>query len=348
MLSFRLTTAMLTTMRGKATGDVLKVWLYVITSVWLGAWISPLTYQTGQAINEVASVKQTNAGFKWLAAICDRASFADFFAFSLFAAGLLLFIPFIDWIRGGRFAKDGKILRLIRPVPSPDLGGLQKNPLGIREALLGFGWMAAGFLMISGGLSLAGLFEWKHPPPAIAPWLGWALIWALLAGILQEFLFGGIATGIFLRALNPPAALGLSALLFAGVHLLNPSAGLPVADPELPAVGFELLRKIGGQFFLPREVICQVLPLLVFGGLLAYTRWRTNSLFLPIGLHVGWLFADALVADGTVISRKSGALVWLMSENSTRSGLIPLAAMLAASYGILRLLANRHGTHLPS
>jgi hypothetical protein len=114
-----------------------------------------------------------------------------------------------------------------------------------------------------------------------------------------------------------------------------------VANPELPGVGFELLGKIAGQFLQPRAVLCGFAPLVILGGLLAYARWRTESLFLPIGLHVGWIFASGVLAGATAVTRHTNAAAWLISPSSPRQGLIPLAALLAAGYFTLRLTSSR-------
>ncbi len=73
-----------------------------------------------------------------------------------------------------------------------------------------------------------------------------------------------------------------------------PQPGLDVADPEAAGTGFEMLRLLAGRFADWRCVCGHFLPLLALGGVLAYARWRTASLWLPVGLHTGWLFARAM------------------------------------------------------
>ncbi len=75
----------------KASGDVLKLWLYAAASVLLGAWFAPLLYNAGKALAEVSSVKATNGPLQWLAGICRAAEFPAFFEASLLVAAAILF-----------------------------------------------------------------------------------------------------------------------------------------------------------------------------------------------------------------------------------------------------------------
>jgi membrane protease YdiL (CAAX protease family) len=117
--------------------------------------------------------------------------------------------------------------------------------------------------------------------------------------------------GIFLRAMRPAAALGMSALLFALVHFLNPPPALNVLDPDVAGTGFELLRKIAEQFSESRIVLGTFMPLLALGGVLAYARWRTVSLCLPIGLHAGWIFTNVILG-GTILKQGFAPLAGIL------------------------------------
>ena len=301
-------------MRKAASSDVFTVWFYAAASVLLGAWISPLLYNAGKALAEVSASKQTNGPLEWLAGLCRTTDFPGFFKFSLlFAAGLLGW-PVIEWLRGGR------------------VGGqpLRKNPRGLRQAVTGFLRVMLLFLLIGGVLILAGILAWKNPGENGAKLVLRSFAMALGLAVLQEILFRGIALGIFLRALRPASALGLSALLFALVHFLNPPLGLNVADPDAAGVGFELLRKITAQFADLRVVVGTFTPLLALGGLLAYARWRTASLCLPVGLHSGWIFVNSLIGSVTVATSPPGSITWLLSAAALRQGLVPLAGILLA------------------
>ena len=277
-------------MRNGPLGDVMKVWLYAAASVLLGAWISPLVYNSGKALAEISSGRQTNGPLRRLADVCREAKFPGFFAASLFLAAVILFLPFGEWFGGGR--RQGGVAKLAPYVLPGDL--LRRNPNGPRQAVVGFTVAVLAFLLAEGfalrgilGMEASGKFVLR----ALAVAVGWAL--------LQEIWFRGIATGVFLKALRPAAALGMSAGLFALLHFLNPSPGINVADPDVAGAGFEMLGQIITQFINPQAFVTGFLPLLALGAALAYARWRTASLWLPTGLQAGWIFANTLSGPHT-------------------------------------------------
>lgn len=330
-------------MRSETSSDVLKVWLYAAASVLLGAWFAPFLYNAGMALAEVSSSKQTNGFLEWLAGICRTSEFPKFFETSLLIAAGLLFLPMIGWLRGGRAAESGVVWKLRLPAGARGSAAGQRllpNRHGFRQAAVGFLLVTVLFLLIAGTLLLAGVLDWKNPGSALAKTLlkGW--IFALALAVLQEILFRGIALGIFLRAMRPAAALGLSAVLFAFVHFLNPPPGLNVADPDAAGVGFELLRKIAGQFSEPRSIFGNFCPLLALGFVLGYARWRTASLCLSIGLHTGWIFVNGLLGSVTLAASSPDSFMWVISGMSLSQGLVPLAGIVVAG-----VLADYLTTH---
>jgi membrane protease YdiL (CAAX protease family) len=313
--------------------DVLKVWLYAAASVVLGAWLAPLLYNGGMALAEVSSSRQTNGFLEWLAGICRAAEFPGIFGFSLVLAAGILFLPAMGLLGGGRM-EDRRVtreLRLPQGARAREAGQrLVRNPHGLRQGLVGFLLVTLLFLAIAGVLLLAGVLEWKSPGREAWGWLLRGLMIALAAAVIQEFLFRGIALGIFLRAMRPAAALGLSAVLFALVHFLNPPPGLDVADPEAAGVGFELLGKILAGFSEPRGVFGIFSPLLALGFVLAYARWRTASLCLPVGLHTGWIFVTGLLGKVTRSDASPDSFMWVISGMTSHQGLVPLAGIVVA------------------
>ena len=315
-LSFHLNIRKMPDMRSETSSDVFKVWLYAAASTLLGAWSAPLLYNAGKALAEVCATKQINGPLEWLAGICQTADFPGFFSTSLVISAGILFLPFIKWQRGGRTGagENSWSLRLPASAGTSDARQqLARNPHAFRQAVTGFLLVTALFLLIAGVMVLAGIFEWPDPRQAVVKFVLRAFATALGLAILEEILFRGIAMGIFLRAIRPAAALSMSALLFALVHFLNPPPGLNVLDPDVAGTGFELLRKIIEQFSEPHIVLGTFMPLLALGGVLAFARWRTASLSLPIGLHAGWIFTNVILG-GTIL----------------KQGLAPLAGILIA------------------
>jgi membrane protease YdiL (CAAX protease family) len=205
--------------------------------------------------------------------------------------------------------------------------------------VVGFLLVTVLFLIIAGVLVMAGVLKWKNPGEPLWGMLLRGLILALVLAVFQEILFRGIALGIFLRAMRPATALGLSAVFFALVHFLNPPPGLTVADPDAAGVGFELLWKIGSQFSEARGVFGIFSPLLALGFVLAYARWRTASLYLPVGLHAGWIFVTGLLGSVTLGTNPPNSMMWVITGMTLSQGLVPLAGIVVAG-----VLANHFTT----
>lgn len=308
-------------MRKAALADVLKVWLYAAGSVLLGAWISPLLYNAGKALAEVSEAKQTNGPLEWLAGLCRGADFAEFFFASLLLTAGLFFHPLMRWLGGGW--RMGQF-------------GVQKNSRWLRQVAMGFSALALLFLVMAETLILTGKWLWM-PPGAAAWWIAvWGLVGSLVSAVAQEMVFRGIVLGIFLRALRPAAAIGLSAVLFALVHFLSPPLGMGVVDADAAGVGWELLRKVAGQLGDVRLVVVSFAPLLALGVVLAYARWRTASLGLSIGLHAGWIFIHGIVGSMTLVATHPHWIGGLFVGSSLKQGLIPLAAILIGGIWITR------------
>ncbi len=269
-------------MRNEARGDVWKVWLYAVASVVLGAWMAPFLYNAGKALAEISADKSMNRPLKWLAGYCQTADFAGFFKAGLvLVAGLLLF-PWLEWLHVRRHH------------------AWLAAPHGRHRISTWWGpWQtAAGFLLTSGLVLAPGMILdlWNRGfmQRMSVGGMGLQLGGALLAAMLMEGFFRGLVLGVFLRAMRPAAALAMSAVLFALVLSVIAAAGLNAADPEVSGAGFGLLDGLAAHFADWNHGCAISLPLLALGGVLAYARWRTASLWLPVGLQCGWLFSIPL------------------------------------------------------
>ena len=313
-------------MRNESLGDVLKVWLYALAAVLLGAWMCPLLYNAGKALAEVSASKATNGPLAWLAKQCRLADFPRFFEAGMLLAAVVLFFPWMEWIhaRRGTVADSGGPWRVRLPDGARvAVRGqrLEKNPRGKWHLCAGF-LLAAG-LLLSMGVALVpagALPSIRHPGGGLPEMVLRSLAMALVMAAVMELFFRGIVMGIFLRAMRPAAALGMSAAFFALVLSVIPPAGVNVADPEAARPGFEMLRLLGMRFAEPGAILGHFLPLLALGGVLAYARWRTASLWLPAGLHAGWWFSKNLLAELNAVPSQS----WLLD------GMVPMAAIMMA------------------
>lgn len=321
-------------MRNEARGDVWKVWLYAAASVVGGAWISPMLYNAGKALAEVSSQKTTNGFLEWLAGVCRKADFPAFYVAGIVVAAALLFFPWMEWIH----AKSGGVVRS-GPWKIRLPNGARERAKGqsLRKNLRGPWQCCAGFLLVAGlllpmGIALvpAGFFTMRSAGNGLGSLAFQTLPGAIGLAVAMEILFRGIVMGIFLRAMRPASALGMTAAFFAITLSMIPQRGLNVADPEASGIGFELLRKVAGSFSDWQMVCGNIIPLLALGGVLAYARWRTASLWLPVGLHTGWLFSKALLGKLTATSVTADTNGPIVLAGLLQQGVVPLTGILLA------------------
>lgn len=290
--------------------------LWVVASVGIAAWIAPWIYVVGKGIGEAALAGGWDGVGGWLGSACRRAGFGRYFNRSLMLAALGL-LPVLWWrLRGLR--------RVTMELPGWRLDRSLRS--GWWLWLLG-AVVSAGVVWCLGlGLEAVGSFALRPEQPGMGVWLQKAVWSAVAVAVVEEWLFRGLFLGLWLRVSRPWAACVGTSLVFAFVHFLAPPPGYQVADPTSVWAGFRWLGGILLHFTDPGFIAADFLTLFGIGVVLAGARLRTGGLWLPVGLHFGWVFAfkgfnlnHAKLADGPV-----GAL--LVGE-SLRSGLLPLAAL---------------------
>ena len=303
-------------MRHASKGDILKVWLYVASVVAVGAWLSPLVYNAGKALAEVTAGKPTNGVLKIVGDACRTTGFPEFFVFTLIVVGVVLFYPFFEWLemRRGKGENFGQPIR--------------KNPRGLLQWSTGFLLVTGLFLLTGYALLFTGAFVWRpHPELPAKLWISLVAL-ILLVVPIQEWLFRGMALGIFLRGMRAMVAISLAALLFGLVHFIFPPAGMNVPDPDASGVGFELLQLSLMRLRNPWTLAGVLVPMVAMGWILGYARWRTASLWLPAGLHAGWIFANGVFLEFVQPLPRTDPFARALAGGSLGEGLIPLAAVL--------------------
>jgi uncharacterized protein len=294
--------------------DVLKIFAYVATALVCGALLAPWLHQAGKGL---ADSKAAADPLKFLASAAARADFATFFNRATLLSALVLIFPLTRWLRHGkaalRYRDTPWSLRLPDEAVVLDQGQpLRRNPHGWRQLGLGF-LLGAGLLLLAGwGMLQAGFFVWKDAAFStqgvpnkfvtsvnLGKALRTVLPGAVIVALIEETLFRGVLLGIFLRALRAAPAILLLSLLFAFVHFLQPPPGTIITDPQAANAGFVLLGKILGRFAEPLPLIARFSLLAMVGATLAYARYRTASLWLPVGLHFGWIVGVGLFKAAT-------------------------------------------------
>ncbi|MBO9556282.1 type II CAAX endopeptidase family protein [Cellulomonas sp.] len=187
-----------------------------------------------------------------------------------------------------------------------------------RGLLIGVGMSATviAAMAVLGGYRVDG---WGSVPGA-AGLLGLAVA----AGVTEELLFRGVLFRIVEQRTGTWVALAFTAVLFGAMHLVNPNATL------------------WGAVAIAVEA----------GAMLAAAYAATRTLWLPIGLHVGWNFAlggvfgaevsGAGTSTGLLDGVTSGSVLLSGGEFGPEASLLAVLAGVTMTVVFLRL-AHRRG-----
>jgi len=279
----------------KALGQIL---LYLAASVLIGALLAPPLYWLAHAL---AGGLHSQA----LDGFLQRTDFERFFHRSMTIAALALLWP------------------LLRALKIEDMGpslGLVRDSLGWKRLLAGLLLSLVPLLLLAGLLLATGIYRLHstvdyHKLAAVP-------LTAVVVSLVEEFLFRGVLQGVVRKTAVDWFAILSVGVLFAAVHFLSPQAAEPAAIHWWS--GLALLPDTLAQFRQPALLLGGFTTLLLVGLILGYARCRTRSLWLPVGLHGGWVLGKMSLMDGL---RHSAAWPWVGPDILT--GLGPLLTLLA-------------------
>jgi membrane protease YdiL (CAAX protease family) len=217
---------------------------------------------------------------------------------------------------------------------------LEKNPRAGADLAIGFA-IAAIPLLCCGAViivlhiySLRHAFLWQKMPTV--------LVAASIVPVLEELLFRGFILGVLLRSFSRLGALLLTSGLFSIVHFLKAPDRTTLKDSVRWFSGFDSIAHSFGQFADPMLLAAGFLTLFAIGCILADARLQTSSLWLPIGLHAGWIFANGTFSKAA--HRETLALPWLGKDLLV--GIVPLILALA-SWALMRLWVKHADARTP-
>lgn len=287
----------------------------------LSALVSPPLYWVGTWLAE--------AGFL---PIVKGFPFHRYFSRSVQISSLLLLWPAFRWIGIRRFSELG-IERNARPWRDLFFGFLLAF---VPVLLLGCGYFSFGLMQFRGEVAFSPLIK--------------ILSTATVVSCIEEFLFRGVLIGLLLMAMRRSFAIGLSAFFFALVHFLKTSK-----SPVLEAVGWgsgfsQLLQIFSGAPTWP-VFVWGMGSLIVAGIILGIAATKTRSLFLPIGLHAGWILGQqGMQWLGKWRSNPADAtLPWVgpnVVSGAVPTGLVPLLVLIFT--GLLVVFYLKHAVRKSS
>ncbi|HEX4086421.1 MAG TPA: CPBP family intramembrane glutamic endopeptidase [Chthoniobacteraceae bacterium] len=286
----------------KALGQIL---LYLAAVVLLGALLAPPLFWLAHA----AAGHLHDASFS---AFIAKTDFQRYFDRGILVAALALLWPLLRAFRIENFGHDL---------------GLRRDRHGWRRLFAGAAVALGTFLALWAILYFAGLCRLRgHVNYGALMWQ--VPLTAVTVSVLEEFFFRGALQGAVRKTTVDGFALVTVAVLFAAVHFLKP-AGAEIAPADVHWwSGLAVLPDTLWMFQQPGLLLGGFTTLLLVGLILGYARMRTRSLWMPVGLHAGWIVGEKGLG---ALTRHGVAWPWLGPNiPNTLVGLAPVLTLVAA------------------
>jgi membrane protease YdiL (CAAX protease family) len=287
--------------------DAIKLLAYFVATILIGAVLAPPLYWAAQSL-------AANGVFTFL----TKFDFETFFHRALLLAGLLLLWP---------------LLRSTRVRRLNDLD-LFSNPRWLQH--LGAGFVLTAAPLLCCGALFIGLHVYSLRGHVAWGAFGKILAAAAFVPLIEEGLFRGLILGILLRSGRTYLAVFVTSALYSVVHFLKAPEGTSTVVNWMS--GFNSIAHSFSQFAQPVLVAAAFTTLFLIGWILSDARLRTRSLWLSIGLHAGWIFANG--SFNRIARREILILPWL--GKNLLVGLVPLSVCLL-TWLLARLWLNYYG-----
>jgi membrane protease YdiL (CAAX protease family) len=358
------------TATSRGPGPILKIALYLGCVLLLGSLLAPLLYAGGKWLAALlVSFKQGGTPvLGWLANKLTLHEFDSYYNRSFLIAALGLLWPFLKWmgisrdslglrknplkladtlmgllIAGGFLAFMGLVLLqagAFTAKPNPDWQGiLTQAALAAIGASLVEEWVFRGIFL---GVALRTARPWKA-----------VVFVAAFFSILH------LMQAPDLKIKDKTTRQELSVISkerwtqLATNHAADPAKNDWITDPSMArfapsridaTAGLAMTGEIFRRNAQPALFLSEFLTLFAIGLILAWARVRTASLWLPIGLHSGWIFMNTLYMGTTVTTRamRKGDFNWGSGENAIpligaqlKIGLLPLVVLGLTALAVL-------------
>ncbi len=273
--------------------DAARLLVYFVATVLFGALLAPILFWGAQSL-AIHGVLPALARF----------DFESFFHRALLISAVALLWP---------------LLRSVRVRTMSDLE-LAPNPDWARHLLAGFLFSALPLLCCGAALLALKLFSIRL-----------ALTWAAFTKIIgtsvvvpaiEEAFFRGLVLGVLLRSGRKCMSIFITSALYSIVHFLK--APDRTSTIVTWTSGFDSIANSFSQFANPMYPLffaASLTTLFLIGWILADTRIVTRSLWLPGGLHSGWILANGLF--NKIAHREIILFPWL--GKNLLVGIVPLA-----------------------
>lgn len=270
--------------------DAVRLLVYLLVTVLLGALLAPPLFWTAQWF----------IAHGWLTFL-GRFDFETFFHRALLIAAVILLWP---------------VARSLSVRSLPDLQ-IERNSRWRRDLLAGFGASAVPLLCCAAILLATPIYSIRN----VIDWLavGKAVAAAAVVPLIEETFFRGLVLGVLLKSGRRYLSMFLTSALYSIVHFLKAPDHTSTVVTWMS--GFNSIGHAFVQFGDPVLVTAGFTTLFLIGWILADARLQTRSLWLPIGLHAGWILTAG--AFNKIARHDTIILPWL--GKNLLVGIIPLA-----------------------
>jgi membrane protease YdiL (CAAX protease family) len=248
-----------------------------------------------------------------------RYSFSRIFDRCFLFTSLLLFFPC------RRFLKIGSASQI----------GLAPRTHAARDIALGFFCAVASMALLLGLMAVQGIYT-----PFFRLGFGESMsriVNGLLSGFSVALLEETFFRGIFFKAIfeqgKPVRAFLVANLLYAAVHFVQPENNFQLHGYD-PWGGLRYLVASFKPFLNLSEVFPGLIGLFLIGLVLSYAVVRSNTLFLAMGLHAGWVFSIKTVRVFGDYTRQD--LGWMFGSTNPKivSGVISWIGILSVAVAV--------------
>jgi len=269
--------------------DAARLAAYFAAIILFGALIAPLLFWAGQWM-------VAHGFFPFLA----KVDFESFFRRAILIAAVALLWP---------------LLRLTDTKSMADLA-LAPNSRWVCDLFVGILFSAIPLLCCGIWFIAFHIYSLRHT----FAWTAFGKIVAASIAVpaIEETFFRGVVLGLLLRTGRQYMSIFATSAIFSIVHFLK--------APERTSTivtwtsGLNSIIHSFARFGDPTLVAAMFTTLFLIGWILADARVRTRSLWLPIGLHAGWILAAG--AFNRVAHRGILELSWL--GKNLLVGIVPL------------------------
>lgn len=357
-------------------GPMLKIALYLAAVLLLGALLAPVLYAGGKWLAALlVSFKQTTTPvLGWLAHKLTIHEFDSYYNRAFLVSALGLLWPFLKWmgISRGSLGLKKNPLKLADTLMGLLIAGGFLAFMGL--FLLQMGAFTAKpqadwtRILTQAALAAIGaslMEEWIFRGIFLGVALRAAKPWQAIVFVAAFFSILHLIQAPDLNVTDRAVRQELSTLrkqqwpLLATNHAADPAKNDWITDPSMAQFapsqisagsGFAMTAEIFRRNVRPALFLSEFLTLFAIGLILAVTRVRTASLWLPIGLHAGWIFMNALYMGATVTTRsmRQGKFNWGEGDTAIpligaqlKIGLMPLAVLALTGLAVLWWLRLR-------